>query len=341
MRTVRRSSGARAIGRLVGLGAALWSAAWAGLAVAQHHGQVAIGAPLAGVGNGFFEQTGVNFNAHGPGWFLQQNGFGAAAPGFGGAVPGGVAGTGFGFQFPGGGASFNIAAGQGAATGISGVAPSVTAMNGQNGSMFVGTVSPFVLSVVPIVGAAPVAPWAGSPLGERVSRLQEGGASTSGVRAGPPAAQAREAADSQRAALATDDPRSPDRREAVGARQAGPPRDVQPAALQSVAEIKAQRAAAERETQREAESLAARAREAEAAGKFGVARIYFQQAARRATGALKEECEARLATLANTASATGARGTTTRPTGARATADSPVGANAGPSDAPSTSPPAK
>ena len=48
--------------------------------------------------------------------------------------------------------------------------------------------------------------------------------------------------------------------------------------LNSVAELQAQRAAAASVELKAAEALAEKAKEAEAAGKLGVARIYYQQA---------------------------------------------------------------
>lgn len=63
----------------------------------------------------------------------------------------------------------------------------------------------------------------------------------------------------------------------------------------SVAEMAARKEAAQAAEQAEAEGLLARARQARADGKPGVAKIYLQQALKRAQGSLKEQIQAALA----------------------------------------------
>jgi hypothetical protein len=285
---------------------------------------VTIGTPLHQTNNGFFEQIGGNFNAQGQNWFFHENLGGA--PAFGGATPGAGLNTGFGFQFPGGSGSFNLFAGQGSTSSMTSVAPSVTVMNGATGAVFSGSQTPFVIGVIPVVGERslpPPAPWSGNPLQERLSRMREAGAASAGIREGSPAQRAlaeRQAQNAEQAGQqagagqrARSSPKA--NAEAVASAQfgggdsggagSGAARQSAPA---SVAELKAMRAAAEAATesaeQREAERLAARAGEAEAAGKPAVARIYYQQAARRATGPLKEEWAARATALGTSAQST-------------------------------------
>jgi hypothetical protein len=74
---------------------------------------------------------------------------------------------------------------------------------------------------------------------------------------------------------------------------------------QSVATMRAQQAAEDSALQAEAAQLLAQAREVEAAGKPGVAKIYYQMAARRATGSLKNEALAELQRLGATAQSSG------------------------------------
>ena len=75
-------------------------------------------------------------------------------------------------------------------------------------------------------------------------------------------------------------------------------RDVkQEPAPDSVAAIRAQNAAAAVARVSEAAGYLAKAQEAEAAGKKSVAKIFYQMAARRDTGAIKQVAEARLAAL--------------------------------------------
>jgi hypothetical protein len=65
----------------------------------------------------------------------------------------------------------------------------------------------------------------------------------------------------------------------------------------SVAAIRAEAAANEEREARELQDLFAKAQEAEAAGKTGVAKVYYQMVARRDRGQLKGLAEQRLALL--------------------------------------------
>ncbi len=67
--------------------------------------------------------------------------------------------------------------------------------------------------------------------------------------------------------------------------------------LRSVAEIERQRATQSADQQREAFALYEKGREAQAAGKAGVAAVYFRSASSRATGTLKQEIDADLKAL--------------------------------------------
>ncbi len=65
----------------------------------------------------------------------------------------------------------------------------------------------------------------------------------------------------------------------------------------SVADLRAKHLREQQARQREAAGWLERGRQAEAAGKANVARVYYQRAARRATGQLKAEVGARLAAV--------------------------------------------
>ncbi len=65
----------------------------------------------------------------------------------------------------------------------------------------------------------------------------------------------------------------------------------------SVADARARRIRQQQTRRQEAVQLFARGREVEASGKLGVAKIYYQMAARRATGPLAEQVTARLKAL--------------------------------------------
>jgi hypothetical protein len=68
----------------------------------------------------------------------------------------------------------------------------------------------------------------------------------------------------------------------------------------TAADLAARRVALRDTRAEEAEKFFARARAAEADGKTGIARIYYQMAARRASGSLKEQASARLQALGST-----------------------------------------
>ncbi|MEL7500169.1 MAG: hypothetical protein AAFN77_21395 [Planctomycetota bacterium] len=127
--------------------------------------------PFVSVGDRYFENFGVNFGfgfrggrgngsrvvGLGPNGqlmpnivFQQNNG---AIPPFGGFNPGAGASFGFGRNNPGGGGfglGFNFAKGH-TRTNVT-QAPSITTMNGAQGSFFHGTTQPFVIGNIPVLG---------------------------------------------------------------------------------------------------------------------------------------------------------------------------------------------
>lgn len=227
--------------------------------------QAAVTTPLNRAGGGFYEQVGISWGFRTGNFFFMQNGSGQATPPFGGFTPG--AGANVGWNWQGGGASgfFNLTASQGSRQGLGAQAVTGNMLNGATSNFGDLSLMPFVVSQGPLAGAAPV-----SPIQERLRRLNEEGgtASTAGA---PQAAQAFPAAAGDQAA------------HRLAAAQVGPP-----ATGRSVDEIKAARAAAEQAQQAaldtEVAALVARAKQAEAAGKPAVAKIYYQQAARRKGG---------------------------------------------------------
>jgi hypothetical protein len=272
---------------LVSVGAAFASVAWASLAVAQ---QVNLGTPQNNAGDSFFESVGVSwgFNLNGgpatgrPGsssssMFFNFGGTGAgggAAPAFGGFDPSASARTGFLINGSNGSAFFNLSAGQGNSSSISSQTPSVTIPNGGTGFFFDGTIVPFVIGVVPVVGAySPMSSYAAaqpqSVLAERLARLQQTDPSLTRVSS---AAAPRPASDPP---LTLARPSSAQRGDL------------------SVAEIRRQRAAASAQQLQqhhdEIARLVAQARDAEQAGKPAVASIFYRQAAQAAEGKLRQQ----------------------------------------------------
>lgn len=105
-------------------------------------------------GDSFSEFTGSSWNASGKNWFF---GFGGGAPGGGaappfGGAPGGLSG---GFGFAGGGMSggFGFTAGQGYSSTLGSTSGSITSLNGTQGYLFNGTLTPFVTEITPVVGS--------------------------------------------------------------------------------------------------------------------------------------------------------------------------------------------
>ncbi len=212
--------------------------------------QVTVGTPFNTAGSSYYEQFGVQWGLRGNGWFARFGG--PVAPPFGGFDPN--AGASFGF---GGRNGFlNFSAGQGSSTTFGSQTP---------------------IGIVPVVGdGPPVVPFR-SVLDERLSRLSVGQRS-----AGQPATLASAAS----VATATDAATSASAVPAVSASAAGP--STAERGDLSIAEIEASRA--HEQAAREAAELAkidelvASGEAALAAGKAAAARIYWQQAARRAVG---------------------------------------------------------
>lgn len=261
----------------------------AALAYGQHQPQATVTVPFNQAGSGFSEQIGTNWGFNvGNHFFFNFNG-GAPAPPFGGFVPGAGLQTGLGIvNGPGGfNGHFNLTAGQGAQTSLVGQSITTTMPSAVPASLADTSQAPFVLGAVPVVGDQST-----SPLAERIERMKEGGGY------GPREGRQRSAAAEQSAA----DPGSNLGTGGGGAAvpSGGPSTATQPPAG-SVAQLAALRAAAEQTReqvqQQELEAIVAKAREAEAAGKSGQARIYYRQAAARAASPLKEQLLDRAAHL--------------------------------------------
>jgi hypothetical protein len=233
--------------------------------------QVGVGGSLAPASHSFHENFGITWGMRGNGWFFNSGGLPPIPFGLGGG-----GGASFGGGFGGGGLNggFQILAQQGSDTTLGSTSPSVTVMNGATGYFSDTTIRPFVTGLVPVVGNMPSAPpiplampQQAHPLAERLGRLQAGGAPPLRHPVGEdPAAEAPE----RGIVLGGGGPR-------------GGPSSAERGDL-SVAEIKARKAATETTPDAEIASYIEKAKALEADGKPSVARIYYQMAARRATG---------------------------------------------------------
>ncbi len=265
--------------------------------------QVNVATPFHSINHSFFERHGVGFgvdlaggrNVVGldplgnptPGGRLQfrQGGFNSAVPPFGGHDP--AADATLGFRINGGnvGLNFNFAFGQGSTTTHTSQTPSVTIPNGGIG--FVSDLSqrPFVTGLIPVVGgySDSPSPFSGvvttNPLNEKIRRYHEEqlSAQTRGRRT----SQSTSDADGQSA---------PDE---ISMKLHSSGESSAARGDLSVAEIRrlktAERAAEDEAKQQEILALIEHGRGAEEAGKPGTAKIYYQQAARRAAGDQQRE----------------------------------------------------
>jgi hypothetical protein len=255
--------------------------AWAALAafllvaptVHAQQQQVNLNSPLNNVGHSFYENIGTSWGLRGPGWFFNFGG--APPPAFGGFDPNGGANFGAGFRAGNASGFFNLNVGQGANSTLVSQTPSITIPNGGNGFFIDGTFRPFVTSITPVVGLPDNSDP--SPLRERLRRLKSGEVQTP--------SPGEDEANNQLAANA-----------GGGGAGGGGGSSAERGAL-SVAALKAQAAAAQQSEDTELAALLEKAKGAEAAGKPSVARIYYQMAARRATGDQQREILARLEAL--------------------------------------------
>lgn len=252
--------------------------------------QVTVTTPLIGVNDSYYEHINLGWGMHrrGPGgsWFLNYGGPMAAIPPYGGYVPGNDFRFGMGTSGFGGGAHFQLSAAQGSSRSMTMVAPSVTMMNGARGSIFSGSIRPFVTGLIPVVGDYPVMvpyaeypqfgsppPMLVSPLVDRIERLRAAGGMP--ARAGTPVADD---------ALVLDGAEGEAPPAAVGSADSTAARgDI------GLAEIRRLQAAEDAARRAVVDRLVAEARQAERDSQWGVARVRYRQAAEEAHGAERQK----------------------------------------------------
>jgi hypothetical protein len=259
--------------------------------------QVVVGTPTQNIGDSFFENIGVGFGGRFPGGSFNGPGA-AAAPGLPGVNAGGGGNFGFGINGGGFGLGFNVGASQGSSRSAGSITPSVTVPNGGTGSIFSGSQTPFVTSLIPVVGGYgfhvptpyfPVMqPSVTSPLRGKIQQYYDGLARASGGKSASYSSsllRSRDLSPSEKLTAKVSAAR--DSSAAYG--------DL------SVAEIKRRRElrlSTEGEAkQREIAALVERARGAHEAGKTGVARVYLRQAISRAEGKLQRQLSNELRSL--------------------------------------------
>jgi len=300
-----------------------WSCAVPRTVAAQ---QATVSTPNHAVGDRFFENTGVHWGFTGKGWSFSFGSPTQAAPPFGGFDP--SAGASLNFRRSNGNGLFGAHWSQGFRQSDTSVVPIVTLPHGGWGGFYNASIRPFVVGQIPVVGGFPVVrrvePPAPSPLSSFgvsgvgrdavVDRLREAQSQHEPVAApvvgavepdrpkpahdGPPPAPPF---DEERGGPALADAVAApgllgDRASDDFARKLGAARDSSAGrAAPSVAE--ARRLHAAEQTGDGGDAAAAflqRARAAEARGKPNVARVYYENAAKRASGQLREEIVRRI-----------------------------------------------
>ena len=245
--------------------------------------QATVRTPFNNVSSGFFEQTGVNWSGHWGGIQFQFGNPGLANPTAGNFIPGAGLSTNFGITGKNFEVNFGFSTSQGYRQSLVDQTPVVTLTNGLPGFVSDTSQSPFVIGQVPVVGnlpmAGPMNPLAVMDSAARCPRRQlpVGGPWPAAGIAGGKVASSRLA---QRLFAAQES----------SAGRAAP----------SVAEARRLHELEKAADQADLNVLMERARTAEEEGKPGVAKIYYQMIAKRASGDLKSQAQQRLAALKTT-----------------------------------------
>ncbi|MFH1266630.1 MAG: hypothetical protein ABIK89_12950 [Planctomycetota bacterium] len=291
--------------------------------------QVTVSTPYHSVNDSFFEHMGTSWGLSGPNWsFSFGGGPLQAAPQFGGFDPSAGANLGFGWRSGGAGGFFNGNWSQGNRRSFVSQTPMVTLRNGVPGYFSDTSQTPFVMSYVPVVGGfpalmAPVQPmprymapgpsYSGTGRNAVLSALERHRAERD-ERERLDDASAAEAAAARMNVPARPNVQNPGGPEdliltgsspAPADVAAGEPSQELAAARASsagrptlsVAEARRLHAAEQAEQEGEALEYVRRGRIAEAKGKPNVAKVYYQRAAARASGKLREQILARLDAL--------------------------------------------
>ncbi len=289
--------------------------------------QVQVTAPFHSLNDSYYERIGVDFDfSFKPGRgvvgldqfgnptpdgrvHFNQGSFDSAIPQFGGYDPAADATFGIGI----GGAKLRFALGQGSNRSHVMQAPTVVMHDGQRGFVSDTSLRPFVTSVIPVVGAGmpmmqPSPPI--SPVKQALARM-EAEKKLDGQR------QQRAEREVPREQVRVDpfgDPVMPERDDALllGKDRPAPVSDDEPLILkgssgageanpsdESAEDERADQAALDTARQDEVRSRIIQARGYEDAGKLGIAKIYYQQAAARADGELKKELLEKIQSLGN------------------------------------------
>jgi len=295
--------------------------------------QVTVGTPFHSIGDSFYERFGTHWGLNWDNGFMTFGGPNMATPQFGNFDPSAGLNSGFAFRRNGLSGFFNWSAGQGFQQSFVTQTPSVTLTNGYPGFISDTSQSPFVISVIPVVGGYPISTFPSSPyyfrpyydpygmgnpitavplsqVNPRVEALRRQMAEAQQAVAGNAAERAAMAAGNPAAVPGPAPKAGNDDLDRVGgvgppvAELHGPAARLAAAQVSSAGQAVPSVAEARRLHQQEqvaqseqATALLIRAQTAEESGKPGVAKIYYRMAAELATGELRDQIDARLSAL--------------------------------------------
>ena len=274
----------------------------------------------------FFENNSINWSGNYRGVNFSFGAPGLSQPSFGGFDRNAGLSTNFGINGKDGNINFAMNFGQGYKQTLISQAPSVTIMNGQQGFVSDTSQTPFVISVIPVVGAQPFVsapmfpPFADNAPNPRLQAFAQAhaDAQVQAAQAAQNQAQAPNGAQGpavqpppqpanpgpQRMKLmnvADPIPAKADAAEAAAARLDGAQQSTAGRPALSVAEAKRLHQQEQAGKNDEMLALMERARALEEDGKPNVARIYYQRVARNGSGEVQQQAQAKLYELQGTA----------------------------------------
>lgn len=276
------------------LAAAAMGAWLAGCGLTAKGQQVLVEAPLQTASESFSENFGVGWSLsrlrpNGSGWFFNNGGINGMGLPFGGGDPNAAARFGVGGRIGGTNFRFGLTGGQSSSRTFGAQSASVMVPNGGSGFFASGSLRPFVTGVIPVVGARAV-----SPLELSLQQLQQLSPAQRADRLKP---RAEAPAPEATAQAATASLRLGPSRETDAGSVAAPSASTAERGDLSLAEIRRARQAELAQQDRALAELVDKARGAEQSGKRTTARIYYEQAARRAQGDAKRELEEKIRAL--------------------------------------------
>jgi len=290
-----------------------------GWSVSARAQQVSIRSPFHTASDSFYETNAINWSGQYRGVTFSYGGGALATPPFGSPQPNAGLTTNFGFANKDGFVNFSTTFGQGYKQSLVSQTPSVTIMNGQQGFMSDTSQTPFVVSVIPVVGAFPTAPPAmpqmapdeAGGIDQRVQAMLQARADAQDQAAQQAAAQAQAGGplrpmpaqvrpnalaprQNQGGKAADPAPAAPDPGDAAAARLNAAQQSTAGRPAPSVAEAKRMHQQEQASADEELAAMMVRAQALEEDGKPSVAKVYYQRIAKHATGALQQQARQKL-----------------------------------------------